>query len=181
MMVLQMVERGLFGAINHCEASYIHDLRSLLLADESEGLWRREPHKTRDGNFYPTHGLGPVARYMQVIPHALVCRVCVGGERRSGLVCGFALAWPSLVCLHARTTGWLACGRTPLPARTCVTRCDASPWVACPRRSTGRTSSAGLSRCRRRRPRCSSTATRSPSLRAASTWPPSSARPTREL
>ena len=56
LMVLQMVQSGLFGAINHGEASYIHDLRGELLRDAGEGLWRREPHKTRNGNFYPTHG-----------------------------------------------------------------------------------------------------------------------------
>jgi hypothetical protein len=66
MMVLKMVRAGLFGTITHGEAAYIHDLRSLLLEDKSEGLWRREPHKTRNGNFYPTHGLGPVAQYMDI-------------------------------------------------------------------------------------------------------------------
>lgn len=66
LMVLQMVKAGLFGDLTHGEAAYIHDLRSLLLADASEGLWRREPHKTRDANLYPTHGLGPVANYMDI-------------------------------------------------------------------------------------------------------------------
>lgn len=65
-MVLQMVQNGVFGEITHGEAAYIHDLRGELLRDGGEGLWRREPHKTRDGNFYPTHGLGPVARYMEI-------------------------------------------------------------------------------------------------------------------
>ena len=62
LMMLSMARAGLFGTLTHGEAAYIHDLRSLLLADHSEGLWRREPHKTHDGNFYPTHGLGPIAR-----------------------------------------------------------------------------------------------------------------------
>lgn len=66
MMALNMVRAGLFGTITHGEAAYIHDLRTLLLADTGAGLWRREPHKTRNGNFYPTHGLGPVARYMNI-------------------------------------------------------------------------------------------------------------------
>jgi len=66
MMVLNMVRAGLLGTITHAEAAYIHDLRELLLADHGEGLWRREPHKTRNGNLYPTHGLGPVARYLDV-------------------------------------------------------------------------------------------------------------------
>ena len=66
LMVLNMVKAGKFGDITHGEAAYIHDLRSLLLADYSEGLWRRFPHINRDGNLYPTHGLGPVAFYMDI-------------------------------------------------------------------------------------------------------------------
>jgi Glycosyl hydrolase 109, C-terminal domain len=41
MMVLNMVRAGLSGELIHGEAAYIHDLRSLLFEDESEGLWRR--------------------------------------------------------------------------------------------------------------------------------------------
>ncbi len=66
MMALNMVRAGLFGTITHGEAAYVHDLRKALLQDVSLGLWRREPHKTRNGNFYPTHGLGPVAWYMNI-------------------------------------------------------------------------------------------------------------------
>lgn len=66
MMVLNIVRAGMLGTLTHAEAAYIHDLRSLLLSDWGEGLWRREPHKTRNGNLYPTHGLGPVARYLDI-------------------------------------------------------------------------------------------------------------------
>jgi Oxidoreductase family, NAD-binding Rossmann fold len=66
MMVLGMVRDGLFGEITHGEAAYLHDLRSILTANESEGLWRRFPHMKRNGNLYPTHGLGPVAHYMDI-------------------------------------------------------------------------------------------------------------------
>ena len=31
-----------------------------------EGLWRRTEHTQRNGNLYPTHGLGPVANYMGI-------------------------------------------------------------------------------------------------------------------
>jgi len=66
MMVLGMVRDGMFGEITHGEAAYLHDLRGILTANESEGLWRRFPHMKRDGNLYPTHGLGPVAHYMDI-------------------------------------------------------------------------------------------------------------------
>lgn len=66
MLALNMVRAGVLGTITHGEAAYIHNLRGLLCATAGEGLWRREPHKVRDGNLYPTHGLGPVANYMDV-------------------------------------------------------------------------------------------------------------------
>ncbi|MHB0999202.1 MAG: Gfo/Idh/MocA family protein [Armatimonadota bacterium] len=66
MLVMNMIREGLFGTLTHAEAAYIHDLRALLLADEGEGLWRRKPHISKDGNLYPTHGLGPVAWYMNI-------------------------------------------------------------------------------------------------------------------
>jgi predicted dehydrogenase len=66
MMILNMVKEGVFGDLTHGEAAYIHDLRSLLFANGGEGLWRRFPHMKRDGNLYPTHGLGPVAQYMDI-------------------------------------------------------------------------------------------------------------------
>jgi hypothetical protein len=66
MMVLAMVRDGVFGELTHGEAAYLHDLRSILTANEGEGLWRRFPHMSRNGNLYPTHGLGPVAHYMDI-------------------------------------------------------------------------------------------------------------------
>lgn len=64
--VLRMVREGLLGEILHAEAAYNHDLREILFADEGEGLWRRFEHLDRNGNLYPTHGLGPVARCLDV-------------------------------------------------------------------------------------------------------------------
>ena len=66
MMVLNMVRAGVFGDLTHGEAAYIHDLRQILFSNEGEGLWRRFQHLNRNGNLYPTHGLGPVARYMDI-------------------------------------------------------------------------------------------------------------------
>jgi hypothetical protein len=66
LMVLNMIRDGLFGDLLYGEAAYLHDLRRILFEDRSEGLWRRTPHTKREGNLYPTHGLGPVANYMGV-------------------------------------------------------------------------------------------------------------------
>ena len=65
LMVLAMVQAGLFGELTHAEGAYIHDLREVLF-DDHEGLWRRDEHFARNGNLYPTHGLGPVAHYLDV-------------------------------------------------------------------------------------------------------------------
>jgi predicted dehydrogenase len=66
MLLDRMVKAGAFGEILYAEAAYIHDLRSILFENRDEGLWRRTPHTNRDGNFYPTHGLGPVAWYLDI-------------------------------------------------------------------------------------------------------------------
>jgi len=66
LLVLNMIHAGLFGDLLHGEGAYIHDLRGILYEDESEGLWRRVPHTKRNGNLYPTHGLGPIANYMGI-------------------------------------------------------------------------------------------------------------------
>ncbi len=66
MLINRLVHAGLLGELTHGEAAYIHDLRGILMADSGEGLWRRAPHITNDGNLYPTHGLGPVAWYMDI-------------------------------------------------------------------------------------------------------------------
>jgi predicted dehydrogenase len=66
MLVLNMVKAGVFGEITHGACAYNHDLRSILFADNGEGLWRRFEHLNRNGNLYPTHGLGPMAHYMDI-------------------------------------------------------------------------------------------------------------------
>jgi hypothetical protein len=66
MLVLNMVRAGLFGDLTHGACAYNHDLRSILYSAEGEGQWRRFEHLNRNGNLYPTHGLGPVANYMDI-------------------------------------------------------------------------------------------------------------------
>ena len=66
LMVLHMVRQGLFGELLHGEAGYLHDLRALKFADHGEGLWRRAHAIERNGNLYPTHGLGPIAQCMNI-------------------------------------------------------------------------------------------------------------------
>src|ERR1700744_6058172 len=65
-LILRMVHDGLFGDLLYGEGAYLHDLRSELFSGKGEGLWRLNWHTKRDGNLYPTHGLGPVANYMGI-------------------------------------------------------------------------------------------------------------------
>jgi predicted dehydrogenase len=66
MMVNRLVHDGVLGEIQHGAAAYIHDLRTILFETRDEGLWRRAWHTRVNGNLYPTHGLGPVAWYMDL-------------------------------------------------------------------------------------------------------------------
>ncbi|MHC4942191.1 MAG: Gfo/Idh/MocA family protein [Planctomycetota bacterium] len=66
MLVLNMVRQGLFGEVLYAEAGYLHDLRNLKFTPAGEGLWRTDHSIRRDGNLYPTHGLGPVAQCMNI-------------------------------------------------------------------------------------------------------------------
>ena len=67
LLFLNMVRAGLLGQLTHGEASYIHDLRfQMKEVERGTGSWRTPHHVLRDGNLYPTHGLGPVAQYMNI-------------------------------------------------------------------------------------------------------------------
>jgi len=64
LLYLNMCRQGVIGELLHGEAAYIHELRNRM--SESKGIWRNQHYATRNGNLYPTHGLGPVAQYMNI-------------------------------------------------------------------------------------------------------------------
>lgn len=81
MAVMNMVRKGMFGELIHGEGGYKHDLRGVLFNDGvtannsgvefgkkgfSEAHWRTDHYVTRNGELYPTHGLGPVALMMDI-------------------------------------------------------------------------------------------------------------------
>jgi predicted dehydrogenase len=66
MMILNMVRQGLFGDLLHAECGYLHDLRELKLTDFYQGRWRVDHSIRRNGDLYPTHGLDPVAQWLDV-------------------------------------------------------------------------------------------------------------------
>lgn len=81
MAVMNMVRKGMFGELVHGQGGYEHDLRGVLFNDGktaynsgaefgknaySEAQWRTEHYVKRNGELYPTHGLGPVAVMMDI-------------------------------------------------------------------------------------------------------------------
>ncbi|MBN2411907.1 Gfo/Idh/MocA family oxidoreductase [candidate division KSB1 bacterium] len=69
MAALKMVRAGLFGEITHTECGYRHDLRTYKFKPgvefgpgaQGEARWRTKHSIKRNGDLYPTHGLGPIA------------------------------------------------------------------------------------------------------------------------
>ncbi len=81
MAVLNMVRQNLFGELVHLEGGYQHDLRGILFNDGKsfygkggefgpntmgESQWRTQWNIDRDGDIYPTHGVGPVMNYVDI-------------------------------------------------------------------------------------------------------------------
>ncbi len=67
LMFLNMCRKGVIGEVMHSEAAYIHELRFQMEEQKrGTGSWRTHHYAKRNGNLYPTHGLGPVAQYMNL-------------------------------------------------------------------------------------------------------------------
>lgn len=79
--VLNMIRQGLFGEIIHLQGGYQHDLRGVKFNDGitpynsgvefgekgfSEAKWRTNHSVHRNGDLYPTHGLGPIAMMIDI-------------------------------------------------------------------------------------------------------------------
>ncbi len=66
LMILNMVRNGLLGDLIHAECGYLHDLRDYKFRHEGASSWRTAHSTKRNGDLYPTHGLGPVAQCMNI-------------------------------------------------------------------------------------------------------------------
>jgi predicted dehydrogenase len=78
--VLNMVRQGMFGTLSHVQCGYQHDLREIKFNNGSsngqgvefgekgfsEAKWRTQHSIDRNGDLYPTHGLGPVAEMLNI-------------------------------------------------------------------------------------------------------------------
>jgi predicted dehydrogenase len=68
LLFLNLCRRGVIGELLHAEAAYIHELRGQMKqVERGTGSWRTGYYaKANGGNLYPTHGLGPVAQYLNL-------------------------------------------------------------------------------------------------------------------
>ncbi len=84
MSVLNMTRTGLFGELLHGRCGYEHDLREVKFNDGTqygykkggnlymgekaayEARWRTQHSISRNGDLYPTHGVGPVANCLDI-------------------------------------------------------------------------------------------------------------------
>jgi len=75
LLTLNMARNGLFGEIIHGEGAYNHNLMGynfMKPRDDKQAdggytdMWRLKENATRNGNLYPTHGLGPICEVMKI-------------------------------------------------------------------------------------------------------------------
>lgn len=82
--ILNMVRQNVFGELLHCRCGYLHDLRGVKFNDGeeynyvpgrplkfgqdafAEAQWRGLHSLRRNGDLYPTHGIGPVANVLDI-------------------------------------------------------------------------------------------------------------------
>lgn len=66
MAVLNMIKKGIFGEIIHCQGGYQHDLREEVSCGLENRHYRFINYHHRNGEIYPTHEVGPIAKYLNI-------------------------------------------------------------------------------------------------------------------
>lgn len=64
--LLNMARRGVFGEVIHCQGSYEHDLRDEVALGMENRHYRFRNYAYRNGEIYPTHALGPIAKLLRI-------------------------------------------------------------------------------------------------------------------
>lgn len=100
MAVLNMVRKGLFGEMIHLQGGYQHDLRGVKFNDGitpynsgvefgekgySEAKWRTNHSLLRNGELYPTHGIGPLANCININRGNRFVNLCSFATKARGL------------------------------------------------------------------------------------------------
>ena len=66
MMALHMARLGIFGELVHCQGGYEHDLRDEVALGKENRHYRLDNYSNRNGEIYPTHELGPIAKLLNI-------------------------------------------------------------------------------------------------------------------
>ncbi|MBZ5856751.1 Gfo/Idh/MocA family protein [Flavihumibacter profundi] len=67
LLTLNMARNGVFGELVHTEGAYLHNLVNLNFDKKGYAdMWRLKENAKRNGNLYPTHGLGPIAQVLNI-------------------------------------------------------------------------------------------------------------------
>ncbi len=100
MAILNMVRQGLFGELIHLQGGYQHDLRGIKFNDGghghehgvefgekgySEAHWRTEHSVHRNGDLYPTHGVGPISQFININRGNRFLSLCSFSSKARGL------------------------------------------------------------------------------------------------
>ena len=100
MAILNMVRQGLFGELIHLQGGYQHDLREVKFNDGihpyghgvefgekgfSEAHWRTNHSVYRNGDLYPTHGIGPISQYININRGNRFISLCSFSSKSRGL------------------------------------------------------------------------------------------------
>ncbi len=64
--MLNMIRKGVFGDVVQCQGAYAHDLREEIGMGDINRHYRQDNFLHRNGELYPTHELGPIARYLNL-------------------------------------------------------------------------------------------------------------------
>lgn len=83
MAILNMIKQQVFGELIHCECGYLHDLRDEVCLGAENRHYRLDNYLARNGDNYPTHGIGPIAKYLNINRgNRFVSLVSVGSKSR---------------------------------------------------------------------------------------------------
>ncbi len=66
MLAFNLVKKGKLGELVQAEVGYQHDQRSLQYKPADNRFWRIDRHLHHHGNYYPTHGLVPAGRCLDI-------------------------------------------------------------------------------------------------------------------
>lgn len=106
MAVLHMIKLGVLGEIIHCACGYLHDLREEICLGRENRHYRLDNYLHRNGDNYPTHGIGPIAQYLGINRGNRFLSLSSVAEQISGLRnwAGPPICLPITPCRSERST-----------------------------------------------------------------------------